>query len=388
MPGINVHLYPSDILHESRMMRMTKSVASSGHFDRIDLVGHLQADLAAEEDIDSHRRVVRLEASAPAGLPGGLGRLGLLWNWNRRIVEHYRDQPVRMVNPHVVWALPAARKLKAIHGVPLVYDTHELETETIGSHGARQQLSRWIERRAMRDVDAIHVVSHGIEDWYRRTYDFDEVHTIKNYPLGKGPRERTTVFRDTFEIPDDHLVFCYQGRLSRSDEVDLLFDVFSHLPEDRHLVFMGFGPLVDRIEREAAARTNLHFHPGVDFLAVPRYTSSADVALVFFEDACLSYHHVLPNKLLESLNAGVPVVVSDLPDMVREIHDDDAGWVTTNDRDAIVGLLASLDRETVDRKARGAAAWSARNHWDVEADRMLDIYARLLAAPANRGGAS
>jgi len=143
------------------------------------------------------------------------------------------------------------------------------------------------------------VVSSGIEAWYQDRYKLENVHTIKNYPLQSKDRPASTKFRDQFGIPNGHLIFCYQGRLSRATEIEMLLEVFRNTSEDKHLVFMGFGPLADQLEATAEKASNLHFQPGVPFDQVPAYTGSADVAIVLFEDACLSYHHVLPNKLLD-----------------------------------------------------------------------------------------
>lgn len=380
MAGVNLHIYPNSIQFESRMLRMTGSVAAAGLFDRIDLVGMAAPDLPGVETLDEMRRIVRLPVGHFWRRGGGVGRILELLAWNRVVARKYRDEPVTMVNPHIVWALPVASWLRARHGTRVIYDTHELETETVGSRGVRKHLSRFVEQRYVGHVDAVHVVSEGIARWYRHRYGLRSVHTIKNYPLTGGRRESTRIFRERFGIPDNHLVFCYQGRLSRVPEIELLLDVFRRVPEDRHLVFMGFGPQADRLRVLAETAANLHFHPGVPFDEVPSHTGSADVALVLFDDTCLSYHHVLPNKLLESLNAGIPVICSDLPDMVAEIQEDDAGWIVQNDVESLAALVGKLDHEQIARKRAGACSWAARNDWSVMAEKMLAVYREVLAS--------
>jgi glycosyltransferase involved in cell wall biosynthesis len=379
VPGLNLHLYPSDIRFESRMMRMTGSVAGAGIFDRIDLVGIWKPGLSRIEDIDEHRRIVRIPTWPFWDKFGGPGRILQLLQWNWGIASYYRGQNVRMVNPHIVWALPAGAWLASQQDCGLIYDTHELETETVASHGLRQKLSRWIEERYIKEVDAVQVVSAGIEDWYRNRYGLKNVQTIKNYPLRRETIPRTEIFREKFAIPPDELIFCYQGRLSRGPVIDMLLEVFRRLPHNRHLVFMGFGPLAGKMEEEAKGTPNIHFQPGVPFDQVPDYTGSADAAIVIFEDSCLSYHHVLPNKLLESLNAGVPVIASNLPEMAAELNEDGAGWTVANDVDAIAKLLKELTPADLDKRRCGAEAWSRRNHWEIEGLRMLETYRNILS---------
>ena len=48
-------------------------------------------------------------------------------------------------------------------------------------------------------------------------------------------------------------------------------------------------------------------------------TPQADVGLVMLEDMGLSYHFALPNRIGDFVAAGVPMVVSDLPEMARVV---------------------------------------------------------------------
>ena len=378
MKGINLHLYPSNIKFESRMMRMTSSLASAEIFERIDLVGIWEPGLPEIQEIDQWRRIVRIKANTGLGGSGGINRLLQLMEWNFKIARYYRDEDIRVVNPHIVWALPVAAWFKKHTGAHLVYDTHELETETLNSQGLRQKLSQWIERSFIKTADAIHVVCHGIEKWYRNHYRLDNVLTVKNYPLRLVEFPVTEKFREKFKIPESHIIFCYQGLLGRGNDVEMLLQVFQDVGGDKHLVFLGFGPMVEHLERVTPTISNIHFHPGVPFDQVPLYTGSADVSLVIIEDSCLSYHHCLPNKLLESLNAGVPTIVNDLPEMVGEVQTFDSGWVVENGIGAITELVDGLDQEMIKKKKAGAKAWSQAKYWEIEAEKMLGTYQRVL----------
>ncbi|MEX2373961.1 MAG: glycosyltransferase, partial [Dehalococcoidia bacterium] len=344
---------------------------------RIDLVGIHEEGLPEEEWLDDTRRIVRLRIRT--GGPRGLGRLAFLARWNWEILQYYRETNVGVVNAHIVWALPSASVLKRRAQGVLIYDTHELETETIGSRGLRKHLSKAIEARFVRHADAIFVVSDSIHEWYAaRVGSTVAVRTFKNYPYRRTRAVESRVIPDELGIPPNELVFLYQGQLSRAPEIDLLLEAHAQLPSNRHLVFMGFGSRVDELRARARSQSNLHFVPAVPFQDVPRYTGSADVGIALFRDACLSYRFVLPNKLLESLAAGIPVIVSDLPDMRREVKDGALGWVVQNQPGALSQLMLSIDRGAVDARAAQLQDWSAHHCWEDEAERMLDVYRRLL----------
>ena len=297
MPGLNLHIYPSAIRFESRMMRITGSLADKGLFDEIHLVGVWEEGLPEEERIDDIRTIHRIRLSGLWKKLGGMGRIGKLLEWNFKFVRRYRGRPVAMINPHIVWALPGtawlARRWNAVH----LYDTHELETETHASRGLRKKLSKFIERRYYQTLDATVVVSPGIGAWYEQHYPGIPIHTLKNYPLKKAEPVVPAPLKEQFGIAPGDQLFIYQGRLSRGAIIDLLLAVFAELPPSKHLLFLGFGPYQEAVRELARTRANIHYHPAVPFDQVPPITSAADAAFALFQDTCLSYHHVLPNKL-------------------------------------------------------------------------------------------
>jgi glycosyltransferase involved in cell wall biosynthesis len=87
----------------------------------------------------------------------------------------------------------------------------------------------------------------------------------------------------------------------------------------------------------------------------------------------------LPIKLFEYMAAGIPVVASDFP-LWREIVGEAGLLVDPLDVDAIAAaidrLLADPD-EAERRGAAGRAAVSERFSWEAEAERLLNLYARL-----------
>ena len=94
-----------------------------------------------------------------------------------------------------------------------------------------------------------------------------------------------------------------------------------------------------------------------------------------------------PNKLWESLAAGVPVVVSDFPVMRRIVLDDPAGPLGAvcdpSDPSAIAAAVASLMELPTDERtalrSRCLQAAHERWNWEGESARLVDLYAELLA---------
>jgi hypothetical protein len=65
----------------------------------------------------------------------------------------------------------------------VIYDTHELETETQGCVGLVGVKRRRKEAKFIVDVDYTIVVTPSIEKWYRNAYELKNIVTVRNVPL-------------------------------------------------------------------------------------------------------------------------------------------------------------------------------------------------------------
>jgi len=87
----------------------------------------------------------------------------------------------------------------------------------------------------------------------------------------------------------------------------------------------------------------------------------------------------LPNKLFESLLAGLPVLASDLPDLACVVHSHNCGWLVSNEPTTIVNFLINLSREDVERVRDELPKRVKALRWENEAEQLLGLYKRLLS---------
>jgi glycosyltransferase involved in cell wall biosynthesis len=101
-----------------------------------------------------------------------------------------------------------------------------------------------------------------------------------------------------------------------------------------------------------------------------------------------------PNKLFESLAAGVPVVSSDLPVRRRILVDDPDGPLGELCDPADPASIAAAIRRVLDvppgeraaRRARILRAAHARWNWEVEGAKLVALYDELAASGASATG--
>ena len=122
-------------------------------------------------------------------------------------------------------------------------------------------------------VDNIILTSPGHADWYLANYERINVEVIENFPYKRSLSEKSqNIFRDKFSIPDDDLIFIYQGYLSEPRGVKLILESFKEIDVTKHIIFMGFGELKNEIIQESIKYPNIHFHEAVKPEEVYSYT--------------------------------------------------------------------------------------------------------------------
>jgi glycosyltransferase involved in cell wall biosynthesis len=241
-------------------------------------------------------------------------------------------------------------------------------------------MARAVERRALRRVHEVIVVNESIADHYRRTYGLTNVSVVRNVQARRGVvLEPAHDLRNELGISAQAVIFVYQGLIARARGVELLIDAFARLDHERHhLVLLGHGSEVPALRERARGVGNIHFKDSVPPAELLRTLRGADVGLCVIEDLCLSYRYCLPNKLFECFTAGLPVIVTDLPELRATVERYRAGWIVRYDLDALVSRIGTLDRASVAAVAEGLRERTEECSWEHEEERLVAVYERLL----------
>lgn len=367
----NVHIYPSEFRHESRILKEAATLAKLG-FAEIDLVGVKGAGLLDVESVAPKISIRRLGPAKGRGVMKAVRHV----LWCISVLWLCLSRRYSVVNCHSLPVLPIGVLACLLTGATLVYDTHELETETAGSSARRRRLGRLLERACIRFASLVIVVSPAIERWYRQQYGIANVVTVLNAP---GYSEVATGQHVLVDGDTDKKVVLYQGALAPGRGLEYLIDASPMLEEAGYrLVLMGYGPL----EAELKERTkSLPFilHPAVSPSVLLEYTASADIGICLIEDICLSYHLSLPNKLFEYVMARLPVVASNLPEISAVITRNEIGLCLTGWKPMeIVGAIRRVDAMRGDALKARLDAVAKEFCWERQEAVLLDGYQRHL----------
>jgi glycosyltransferase involved in cell wall biosynthesis len=152
------------------------------------------------------------------------------------------------------------------------------------------------------------------------------------------------------------------------------------------LVVLGDGPLLQQMKRDISQlglTQRVHLLGRVSMAELPSYTAAANVGVALIQNVCLSYYYCLPNKLFEYLQAGVPVVASDFPEIRRVVQEFEVGELVDPSRPTeIAGAIQRLidDPARYARLCLNARKAAERMNWEQEEERLIHVYDKVQQA--------
>ena len=369
--GLNLHIYPSEMVLDSPLLRISATLQETGYFSATHLVGIVGGQPPGETVLGEGRYITRLGRAGVSG--SGLKRAQARLTWFGHVYARYRRQPVEMVTAHSVWTFPVAWALARRTGAALVYGTQELETETPTMTGVKQKVARAIERLLIKSAALVTCVNSPIATWYARTYGIRMPVIIRNMP--EEAAFDTVKLREVLGLSDSDRIYIHTGRMTDGRHVEQILAAFGDAPASNHVVFLGSGELMPLVQSAAAANDNIHLLPAVAPERVVPHVAGADVSLCLIEPKALSYRLAAPNKLFEGLRAMRPVLCTDLPaaaDLFGELWPE---WHITDVPRELPTFIAALDDA---RLQRFADRFPGLPSWEDEIAPFLAAVATVL----------
>lgn len=374
----NLHITLTEVRNESRLLKEAGSIKQHGIVDSVFIAALYGQGLPQHEAIAdgiSVKRFVLFSRRLPRNL---VVQVVKYIEFMIRVAGYYRKKDIGLVNIHALALLPLGFLLKSVYGARLIYDTHELESETNGLTGLRKKLAKRVEHSFIDTADQVFVVSEAIAEQYVLDYHIKRPVVVLNTPQYRSVSP-TNRFRETFAIGEDRAIFLYQGALVSGRGVEVVLEAFkSNIESSAVIVFMGYGPLEAEIKAASMNYPHIFFHPAVRPQAVLDYTASADIGIALIENTCLSYYYCMPNKLFEYLMAGLPVIVSNMREMAAFVRDNTLGVVTADETPAAISsAIATLLKADLNHLRENALAAGKRYSWELQEQKMIAAYQTL-----------
>lgn len=378
-----IHIVLNHFTPDYRVLKEVTALQRAGY--RVVVFAVWEAGLKERETIDGVA-VWRFRLHTKL-LPKHLLALPIkLVEWLARMLWAAARMRPAVVHAHDLNGLAAGYVLAQVLRCRLIYDSHELWSHTNSLRmfpGWFVRLARWIERLMVRRADRVITVSESIAHTLETSLNIRRPVVLRNIPETPSAEVHASL-REALNIPADAVIFLHIGLLLPHRGIELLLRAFTHIDAPKtYLVFLGAAALPAWIDvpipPHLAARVRCH--PPVPPRQVVAYARGADIGVITISGQIESYRMALPNKLFESIHAGLAVLATDLPELRNLIERTGIGCVFRDgdEADLVRQMRAMLEDRAMLDDMRAAAVRAARTLcWENEQHALLLVYAQLL----------
>lgn len=351
----------NDLAGDQRIHRIASTLSGAGY--QVTVVGRLLPSSTPLSHRPYHTHRFKL--------PVHSGKLFYLI-FNIRLFFWLLGQRVDIITSNDLDTLLACYLASSLKRKRLIYDSHELFTEVpeLIDRPASRKVWLTLEQWLLPKVKTAYTVNQSLATIFTEKYAVP-FFPIRNVPFQKPGAPRA--------IGDK--IILYQGALNLGRGIELMIESMKFLP-DYHLWIIGKGDVEEDLRQQAATFPSgqIVFHGFIPLEQLAPLTAQAGLGLSIEEDLGANYHFASPNKVYDYLQARIPVIVSDLPEMKALVEKVGCGLVLrANERSG--EELAKKIRSIFDVPNQWATFSKAAHEaaetltWENEQQRLLDLYA-------------
>ncbi|ARV06428.1 hypothetical protein BTO04_06825 [Polaribacter sp. SA4-10] len=197
----------------------------------------------------------------------------------------------------------------------IVYDSHELfpEIPELVHKPFIKKCWSTLEAWILPKLKNTYTVCNSIAEFYDKKYN-SKFKTILNLPNKKELEFGVFPFKTAGKK-----IIIYQGAVNIGRGLELIIDTMKLL-DNCILVVIGNGDIYETLVKKVGNKNlnnKIHFLGKISPKELNKLTPLANLGLSIEEDLGLNYRFALPNKIFDYIQAEVPILVSNLPEMKR-----------------------------------------------------------------------
>jgi glycosyltransferase involved in cell wall biosynthesis len=221
--------------------------------------------------------------------------------------------------------LPANYLISVIKQIPLIYDSHEYFTETpeVTNRAFVKKVWNTIEKSIVPKLKFTYTVCGSLAEIYNKKYRAN-FKVVRNLPF------RLNVSENSIQ-KDNKKIIIYQGSLNVGRGVELVMDALKYLDQNTFFVIAGEGDISSDLRKRAensGCAERIIFLGKIPLQELHKHTAKAHLGVSLEENSGLNYYYALPNKLFDYIQAGIPVLTSNFPEMSAIVRKYDIGQTT------------------------------------------------------------
>jgi glycosyltransferase involved in cell wall biosynthesis len=253
----------------------------------------------------------------------------------------------------------------------LIHDAHELwPDQFVGV--LRSPVIAWyrlVEHILLKHASVVITVNEFISSELERRYHIKRPQVILNVP-NRVPSIRKPELQKPIKIA------LYQGAYSTDRGLENLVRACEFLCADVALVIRGYGEIEAQLRELAKPFTNCRIEQPLPPNQLILAASKADVGIVPYLPTNLNNYFASPNKLFEYIQAGLPVVASDLPFLRKIITENEIGYLfdPRNPRDIANSINTATRNEILPLLRNNILRIRDHYSWNEEQRKLVKIF--------------
>lgn len=212
-----------------------------------------------------------------------------------------------------------------------------------------------------------YTVCESISNYYQKRYNVN-LKVLRNVPF-KREYNRGNKFDGMFRTVEGagKKIILYQGAVNEGRGIEWLIQAMAFI-NNAQLVIIGIGDLLENIKvlaHHLNVDDKVSFFGFIPFQELNAYTASADLGVCLLEDKGLSYYYALPNRIFDFMQAHVPILCTDFPEIARIINQEGTGRVINHyEPEYLASVITDMLNEPINHKRYEEA--TQHNNWESE----------------------
>lgn len=299
-------LVTTGVINDSRILREAKIAAENG-FD-VQIIGRKIPELGeVDRSLPFDIKLIPIDRATKSKILGKIiERVRIGFAFTTEAIKYRPD----IIHANDFDTLPFGYLAARVCDSKLVYDSHELwsENELVAHSKTGKKIVKCVEGFLVHQCDKVISVSNASGAWLRQTYKLNNLIVITNCPyLYNG---------DMMEKNSKFELLCH-GMFAENRGFEELINCASLVEKEGiSVAIRGYGEKTEYFKNLAlrTGQKNIVILSKVPSFEVVKAASASHVGVILTRPISISYELTVSNKLFECVNAGLPVILSDVPE--------------------------------------------------------------------------
>ncbi|MCL7753602.1 glycosyltransferase [Polaribacter sp. Z022] len=261
-----------------------------------------------------------------------------------------------------------------IQNKKVVYDSHELfpEIPELVKKPFVKKIWSTLESFILPKLKNSYTVCNSIAVYYDKKYD-SKFQVIMNLPIKKN----VIVSNFPFDKKGKKIIL-YQGAINLGRGLEMMINTMQFL-DNCILVIVGDGDIYEELilkVKEKKLNDRIFFLGKLPPDELHKITPLANLGISVEEDLGLNYRFALPNKIFDYIQAEVPILVSDLPEMKRVVENFKVGEIIkSREPKKLANQINNILLKNFSTEINYA---KAELIWEKQEEKLLSIFNNLM----------